>query len=115
MGLARLDLALGQSGTMDGETNVRRDARGRDWAGRLTRQSHSLLQPGRHTWRAISGRARAYSTGRADRRLRRRGKPATAGARSWKNRDASNAPNASDTEGRRRSRRPQTHVLFSNG
>ena len=85
---------LCQSGVTDAKPSFRRGARGRDWAARLTRQSHSLSQPGRRTWRAISGLARAYSTGRADRRLRRRGKPATAAAGSWKNRAAWNAPNA---------------------
>jgi hypothetical protein len=94
--------------------NVRRGPRGRDGTARLTRQFH-WLSPGCRIWRAISGLARACSAGRADTRLRRRGKPATAGARSWKNRAAWNAPNASDAKGRSRGCRPQTHVLFSNG
>ena len=85
---------LCQSGRISAKPSFRRGARGRDWAARLTRQSHSLSQPGCRTWRAISGLARAYSTGRADRRLRRRGKPATAAAGSWKNRAAWNTPNS---------------------
>jgi len=85
---------LCQSGRIGAKSSFRRGARGRDWTARLTRQSHSLSQPGCRTWRAISGLARAYSIGRADRRLRCRGKPATAAVGSWKNRAAWNAPNA---------------------
>ena len=85
---------LCQSGRIGAKSSFRRGARGRDWAARLTRQSHSLSQPGCRTWRAISGLARAYSTGRADRRLRCRGKPATAAVGSWKNRAAWNTPNS---------------------
>src|SRR5215471_141760 len=98
---------------MAGANKLRRGARGRDWIARLPRRLHSPSHPGCRIWRAISGPALAYSTGPADRRLRRRGKPATAGARSWKNRAAWDAPDASNANGEAKAAVLQTHVSFS--
>src|SRR5262249_22832109 len=85
----------------------------RDWIARLPRRLHSPSQPGCRIWRAISGPAHAYSKGPADRRLRRRGKPATTGARSLKNRAAWDAPDASNAERRSQGRRSSnTCIIF---
>jgi len=103
---------IGQSGSQRTERGLKNGVRGRDCVAHLRRQWYSLWRPSRHTWRATSGRVRACSRGRADRRLRRQGKHATAGAGFWKNRAAWNAPNACVRVRRRHRRASNTCIIF---